>query len=115
MLAPAGTFAAEETNGVIRFATVPLRAEVTGLYITENGDLFYKAQHPAHSNMEPNDLATVGVLEGVNMYELKREFEPVKVPERPTRSRASSMPWASTSRSSARVISRGRSGAASAR
>lgn len=83
MLAPVAAFAAEETKALVRFATVPLGAEFTGLYITDNGDLFYNAQHPADSNMAPNNLATVGVLEGVNMHELAGDLEAVKVPETP--------------------------------
>lgn len=81
MLVPTVTFAAEEGKGLTRFATVPLGAEITGLYITDNGDLFYNAQHPADSNAAPNNRATIGALVGVNMNELPATFEPVKVPE----------------------------------
>lgn len=60
---------------------MPLGAEITGLYITDNGDLFYNAQHPADSNAEPNNRATLGALVGVNLHELPTDFEPIKVPE----------------------------------
>ncbi|MEO1016361.1 MAG: alkaline phosphatase PhoX [Pseudomonadota bacterium] len=73
--------AQEVTPGLKRFATVPLGAEFTGLYITDAGDLFYNAQHPADSNAEPNNLAAVGVLTGVDMTNLPTDFESVKVPE----------------------------------
>jgi hypothetical protein len=81
MLAPAATLGAEQGKGLTRFATVPLGAEFTGLFITDNGDLFYNAQHPADSNAAPNNRATIGALVGVNMDELPASFEPVKVPE----------------------------------
>jgi uncharacterized protein len=81
MLAPAATLAAEPGQGLTRFATVPLGAEFTGLFITDNGDLFYNAQHPADSNAAPNNRATIGTLARVNMNELPATFAPVKVPE----------------------------------
>jgi len=81
MLAPAVSLAADQGKGLTRFATVPLGAEITGLLITDDGDLFFNAQHPADSNEAPNNRATIGALAGVNMNELPASFEPVKVPE----------------------------------
>ncbi len=63
-----------------RFATVPLGAEVTGMYITEAGDFFYNAQHPSSSNYYPNNNATTGVLTGQDMNRLADDFAPLAVP-----------------------------------
>lgn len=57
-----------------RFATVPAGAEVTGMFITEAGDFFYNAQHPADTNIHPYQLATVGVLLGQDMKVLPIDF-----------------------------------------
>jgi len=63
-------------DGLIRLATVPAGAEVTGAFVTADGDLFFNAQHPADSNTETddNDVAynkgTVGVIEGINFNDL---------------------------------------------
>ena len=81
ILTTGAALAAEQTAGLTRFATVPLDAEFTGLYITEAGDLFYNAQHPADSNKKPYDKATVGALVGVDMHNLPMIFPDVKVPE----------------------------------
>ncbi|MGI9499602.1 MAG: alkaline phosphatase PhoX [Geminicoccaceae bacterium] len=75
------THGAEQTPGLTRFATVPLDAEITGLYITASGDLFYNAQHPADSNKKPYDKATIGALVGVDWHNLPMVFPDVKVPE----------------------------------
>lgn len=63
-----------------RFATVPLGAEVTGMFITEAGDFFYNAQHPSDTNAAPNNLATVGVLTGQDMKTLATDFTPLDAP-----------------------------------
>lgn len=69
-----------------RIATVPAGAEVTGIFLTEEGDLFFNAQHPASSNIETdaNALAyntgTVGVLEGINFNELPNHLVSLPVP-----------------------------------
>lgn len=69
-----------------RIATVPSGAEVTGIFLTEDGDLFFNAQHPASSNVETdgNALAyntgTVGVLEGINFNELPNHLVGLPVP-----------------------------------
>lgn len=61
---------------LIRVATVPLGAEVTGAFVTEEGDLFFNAQHPADSNIEVDanskayNTGTVGVIEGINFNDL---------------------------------------------
>jgi secreted PhoX family phosphatase len=46
-----------------RLATVPVGAEITGMFLTENDDLFFNVQHP--SDLSGNDTpAKVGVVTG---------------------------------------------------
>ena len=59
--------------GLTRLATVPLGAEVTGMFVSPAGDLFFNAQHPDSENaiedadgVLHND-ALVGVITGVNI------------------------------------------------
>lgn len=84
---PAGTDGANGSNGtdgkdgadgagvgsLTRLATVPTGAEVTGLFLSEEGDLFFNVQHPSDANDEvdsfnqkPINKGTVGVLAGLN-------------------------------------------------
>ena len=51
-----------------RFAVVPSGAEVTGLRISEQGDLFMNVQHPNATNTAPYDKGTVGVFSGFNAH-----------------------------------------------
>ncbi|MBQ4877905.1 DUF839 domain-containing protein [Pseudoalteromonas luteoviolacea] len=67
--------------GLVRIATVPTGSEVTGIFLTEQGDLFFNAQHPSDSNTaednfnkRPFNTGTVGVLTGVNFNELPRNL-----------------------------------------
>lgn len=60
-----------------RIATVPDGAEVTGIFLTDEGDLFFNVQHPSGTNATTTDLnpmpintGTVGVLSGVNFNNL---------------------------------------------
>lgn len=73
--------------GLVRIATVPAGAEVTGLFLTEGGDLFFNVQHPADTNTatesvnkRPYNTGTVGVLTGVNFNELPRNIVNSPVP-----------------------------------
>ncbi|MDE3272857.1 alkaline phosphatase PhoX [Pseudoalteromonas sp. G4] len=81
------------TNGVdgsagklTRLATVPTGAEVTGIFLSEEGDLFFNAQHPADSNTVANSAGktfhtgTVGVLAGVNFNNLPETLVDSPVP-----------------------------------
>ncbi|MFY8352206.1 alkaline phosphatase PhoX [Pseudoalteromonas sp. SSM20] len=81
------------TNGVdgsagklTRLATVPTGAEVTGIFLSEEGDLFFNAQHPADSNTIANSAGktfhtgTVGVLAGVNFNNLPATLVDSPVP-----------------------------------
>ena len=67
-----------QNAGVLtRIATVPDGAEVTGIFLTDAGDLFFNVQHPSGANTATNDInsqpintGTVGVLSGVNFNNL---------------------------------------------
>jgi len=78
---PEGTTAGTLT----RIATVPLGAEVTGIFLTDEGDLFFNVQHPSGTNAAttsvndmPINTGTVGVLAGANFNNL-----PVTLPNSP--------------------------------
>ncbi|WP_266078175.1 PhoX family protein [Haladaptatus caseinilyticus] len=64
-----------------RLATTVSGAEFTGLFLTDDGRLFFNVQHPWPDNRTPYDEGTVGALVGANMYELPREFSSVQVPK----------------------------------
>jgi len=66
-----GTNGIDGTNGqdlttpakLTRLATVPVGAEITGVFLTDNDELFFNVQHP--SDLDGNDTAAkVGVVEG---------------------------------------------------
>lgn len=73
--------------GLTRIATVPLGAEVTGAYLTEEGDLFFNAQHPSSENDEEDaagnvyDRAVIGVLSGVNFNQLPKNLISSPIPD----------------------------------
>ncbi|KZN34045.1 cell surface protein [Pseudoalteromonas luteoviolacea S2607] len=76
-----GTDGINGGSGLVRIATVPTGSEVTGLFLTEQGDLFFNAQHPSDENSavdsfnnRPFNTGTVGVLTGVNFNELPRNL-----------------------------------------
>lgn len=62
-----------DSQALTRMATVPLGAEVTGLFLTEEGDLFFNVQHPSDSNTTADDngnvfsAAAVGVVEDADL------------------------------------------------
>lgn len=96
-----GTNGADGTNGVdgqdvqstvtpvlTRLATVPTGAEVTGAFLTKEGDLFFNVQHPSDANVETDSLnnkafdkGTVGVLSGVNFNNLPKNVVSSPVPQ----------------------------------
>ncbi|MGA9400181.1 alkaline phosphatase PhoX [Haladaptatus sp.] len=49
-----------------RFATVPLGAEVTGLRMAPDGQLFMNVQHPNEDNPTPYDASVVGAVVGID-------------------------------------------------
>lgn len=63
-----------------RLATIPLGAELTGIFKTDNGELFFNIQHP--SLMLPGDeaKAAVGAWVGVDLDNLDPRLESVPVP-----------------------------------
>ncbi|WP_440056333.1 alkaline phosphatase PhoX (plasmid) [Pseudoalteromonas sp. T1lg65] len=74
--------------GLVRIATVPAGAEVTGLFLTEGGDLFFNVQHPNDSNTKTDkfnnkafNTGTVGVLTGVNFNNLPKNIVNSPVPK----------------------------------
>ncbi|MEP0357086.1 MAG: alkaline phosphatase PhoX [Paraglaciecola sp.] len=71
-----------------RLATVPTGAEVTGAFLTDEGDLFFNVQHPSDANTHTDDVngkpynsGTVGVLRGVNFNDLPATIVNSPVPE----------------------------------
>lgn len=73
--------------GLVRIATVPAGAEVTGLFLSQGGDLFFNVQHPNDTNTEtdnfnntPFNTGTVGVLTGVNFNNLPSNIPSAPVP-----------------------------------
>ncbi|MFN8531329.1 MAG: DUF839 domain-containing protein [Anaerolineae bacterium] len=62
-----------------RFGYVPTGAEVTGIYITAEGTLFFNAQHPDPANPYPYNAGVVMVVNGFNAN--TDDFEPIAVPE----------------------------------
>lgn len=75
------------TAGLTRLATVPAGAEVTGAYLTEEGDLFFNLQHPSAANEIADadgvvmNTGTVGVLKGVNVNNLPKNLVSSPVPQ----------------------------------
>ena len=84
-----GQNAVVKTNsGVLtRIATVPYGAEVTGMVVTDDGSLFFNAQHPDSANGETDGngrtytTGTVGVIEGINFNRLPETLVDLEVPE----------------------------------
>ncbi|MBY5991809.1 alkaline phosphatase PhoX [Ferrimonas balearica] len=78
-----------QSGELTRIATVPLGAEVTGIFLTEQGDLFFNIQHPSSANVEldhnnlPYNRGTVGVLAGVDFNALPMDLVDSPVPESP--------------------------------
>jgi len=75
------------TAGLTRLATVPAGAEVTGAFLTEDGDLFFNLQHPSSANEIADadgvvmNTGTVGVLKGVNVNNLPKNLISSPVPQ----------------------------------
>jgi secreted PhoX family phosphatase len=74
------------TVGLTRLATVPTGAEVTGAFLSDEGDLFFNVQHPSDANSEADrngavfNRGTVGVLKGVNFNNLPSSVVDSPVP-----------------------------------
>ena len=69
-----------EGGEMTRLATVPAGAEITGIFLTKAGDLFFNAQHPADANAVPYNRSSIGALVGVDASALPETFKPAPVP-----------------------------------
>lgn len=82
-----GTDGVNGTNGLdlttpaklTRLATVPVGAEITGMFLTDNDELFFNVQHPA--DLSGNDTAAkVGVVKGFDWSTLDPFIADLTVP-----------------------------------
>lgn len=85
-----GTNGIDGTNGadgqnltipakLTRLATVPVGAEITGMFLTDNDELFFNVQHP--SDLDGNDTAAqVGVVTGFDWSTLDPYTADLSVP-----------------------------------
>ncbi len=63
---------------LVRFATVPTGAEITGVHVNAQDDLFFNVQHPSAMSKFPYNRGVVGVVSG---FKATDSFEPVPVPK----------------------------------
>jgi secreted PhoX family phosphatase len=66
-----------------RFASTVAGAEFTGIFLTEDGQLFFNVQHPSEEANENVRPGAVGSVAGVNMNQLPADFESVQPPKPP--------------------------------
>ncbi len=66
-----------KANKLERFATLPLGAEVTGVFISPAGDVFINAQHPSAMNPYPYNRGFIGVVTG---FKATDSFTPLPDP-----------------------------------
>ncbi|WP_227356659.1 PhoX family protein [Haladaptatus salinisoli] len=66
-----------------RFATTVAGAEFTGIFLTEDGRLFFNVQHPGAEAEERYRPGAIGAVAGVDMTSLPRDFESVQPPKSP--------------------------------
>ena len=75
-----------QPDGLVRLATVPTGAEVTGAFVTADGDLFFNFQHPDDVNDEVDadgkayNRGGVGVVQGVNINKLPKNAISTPIP-----------------------------------
>jgi len=65
-------------KNLLRFATLPIGAECTGVMVTKAGDLFFTVQHPSAMSQYPFNRGTVVAITG---FKANDPFEPVALPE----------------------------------
>jgi len=84
---PQGTDGVDGTDGenlvkppmLTRVATVPVGAEITGMFLTDNDELFFNVQHP--EDLDGNDTtALVGVVTGLDWMSLDPHAESIEAP-----------------------------------
>ncbi len=64
-----------------RFATTASGAEITGLFLTDDGTLFFNVQHPDDDNMWWGYRhGGVGVVQDTSLHDLPRDFGSVQTP-----------------------------------
>ncbi len=66
---------------VTRLATIPKGAELTGIEVSPNGEVFFNIQHPSDTLPNGEDKAAVGAWIGVDIQNLPSDLEPVSVPD----------------------------------
>ena len=64
-----------------RLATIPVGAEVTGLFLTEGGDFFMNIQHPSTAITAPFNKPTIGYFSGADFDALPASVEPLPAAE----------------------------------
>ncbi len=64
-----------------RFATSVIGAEITGMFITEEGEFFFNVQHPDANLDGQDEPGRVGAVNGVDINELPEDFASVQIPE----------------------------------
>lgn len=69
---------------LIRLATTPEAAELTGMEKTDNGEFFFNVQHPATSLPGDEGLAAVGAWNGVDLDTLDPRMMSLAVPTKGT-------------------------------
>ncbi|AOY86975.1 cell surface protein [Marinobacter salinus] len=75
-----------DNQKLTRLATVPLGSEVTGLFLSEEGDLFFNVQHPSDSNMTEDadgnvfSAAAVGVIRSADFAASDLGFNELSMP-----------------------------------
>ncbi|MDO8342715.1 MAG: DUF839 domain-containing protein [Cellvibrio sp.] len=65
---------------MIRLATIPMGAELTGMFKTDNGEFFFNVQHPSDTLPGDEKKAAIGVWNGVDMDNLDPKIAPVPTP-----------------------------------
>ena len=66
---------------LIRLVTTPLGSEVTGLFKTDNGELFFNVQHPSDTLPGDEPKASVGAWTGADADAFDPHMTPVAVPD----------------------------------
>lgn len=64
LLLAAPLMATTASADLTRVVSVPVGGEITGMYLTEEGDLFFNVQHPSTAITGPYNKGTVGVVVG---------------------------------------------------
>lgn len=64
-----------------RFATTVAAAEFTGIFLSDDGQLFFNVQHPGEEADEDYRPGAVGAVTNANVTELPADFESVQPPE----------------------------------